>query len=293
MSALPVNDLDTWARELIAALDVAARKADGSPYSDSTIKSKMDVVVNARGGRVRLGASNSKTDAPGTYRGVGFTCTLDCGHHPANDGSCFADKGPVGIQTAASRGPWEQAANAFAMALVWAGVKGESEEHLPYHKRQHCRIHVGGDFGVDDGDPMSSSPIDWNYVAACAALSRAACILYDRPTLAWGYTAFTGDEGALLVEIMRAAGTILRLSGYAGEGGALTLPFNAPLSRDLAADLCATDAGMFMCPAQLSKTTTCKSCGACFNTRLLDRAVVFDPHGAGASKYKPAVRSKE
>jgi hypothetical protein len=235
-----------WARRLVSRLiDAAVSKRTGRCLANP--KPAMDKVLAEYGGRVRMGDGDAKTAAPGTYRGVGNTCGLDCEHHPGNAGSCYADSGNVGLHSEDAKGrSATEAVNAFAAAVVWALLT-----------ERKARIHVSGDFGVDDGDAMTGSKVDWDYVGAIADVASAARYLLlpeGDSVVAWTYTAFTGEDGARIVSILADAGVSCRLSGFAGPNGAITAPFAVVpgLRKEF-------DTRIAKCPAQLTHTT-CAEC---------------------------------
>lgn len=272
-----VSDRAHWALRVVSELDRAMHTIRGRRVRKRPA-THLRAAIKAMGYvPVPFGDGDAKTGAPGMYRGVGVTCPDDCSHHPANDDTCYAGMGRVGIHQGNAWGASVEATVVTAGAtMVWAYLTGRVS-----------RLEVSGDFGVDDGDPLTGSAFDHEYARLLMAMALAVRKFYGLPAthvLAWTYTGFSPSDYdvGLALTGLACAGIQVRLSGHLGENGAITAPFDAvPSLRK------ETDTPIAKCPAQL-RDVSCIECKLCWERP--DLVIAFDPHGAKASK---AVRAFE
>lgn len=268
MELTPAHRVGTyaWAQGVVYALDLAMTTRTGTTRKTPT-RHLRDTIVAIAGEAVPFGDGDVKTGAPGMYRTVGSTCPLDCAHHPANDNTCYASSGNVGIHQRRAVPSILAAAVTAAACMVWA-----------QRTDRVARLHVSGDIGKYNADPMAGAWLDYEYVALLATLALAVREKYDADVVAWSYTAFTGPGADMCVSDLANAGIVMRRSGHAGENGAITAPFAAvkALRKEF-------DVTLAKCPAQL-RDVSCAECKLCWARP--DVCIVFDPHGTGASKAK-------
>ena len=258
-----------WAERVVMRLDEAMHTVRGRRVRKAPKPHLRQAIKDMGYEPVPFGDGDAKTGAPGMYRAVGSTCPLDCGHHPANDNTCYANSGNVGIHQRTARGASiESAAVTAAACMVWA-----------LHTGRVARLHVSGDLGVDDGDPLTGAEFDHGYADLLATLARAVRDWFDTDgTVAWTYTAFTGGAADAWCAELEDSGISVRKSGRVGKNGAITAPFEAlPALRK------ASGVRIAKCPAQL-RDVSCIDCALCW-TRP-DVCIAFDPHGTGGSKAR-------
>lgn len=208
-----------------------------------------------------VGAGNSKTGTPGTYRPVGPSCP-PC---PLAAG-CYARFGPVGLHQARA-GVGAEASVTAAMIAMVAAIRAETV----------ARLHVSGDF-------YQHSQLDVAYLQLlvdCTAQLRR--LLSPTPPLAWTYTHIARREFEPWRLRLEAVGIEVLYSGHHGAGGALVWP-HARLDELRASQ---PDTTVVACPAQ-TRSASCRDCGLCWQARRKALCIVFDPHGRGA----PALGSR-
>ena len=193
-----------------------------------------------------VGEGNKKTNSPGTYRRVGQTCPSSCEFLGSG---CYAKSGRVAMSQTRDDGDRESAYRSFLVGAVAA-----------LRKNKLVRVHVSGDFGLNDR-------VDHEYVHLISDASAELKRLARVPHVGWGYTHFkAGNWSGLL----RESGIALRESGKEGMWGAVVRS-----SRKL------RKAGEFVCPAQLAEHMNCNNCRLCWERP--DLTVVFLPEGTPSS----------
>lgn len=206
-----------------------------------------------------VGAGNSKTGTPGTYRPVGPSCP-PC----PLDASCYARFGPVGIHQA--RASTDAAASVTAaMIAIVAAIRADTV----------ARLHVSGDF-YRHGH-LSTSYLQ--LLIECAEVLRI--VLAPTNPLAWTYTHVSRDEFEPWRLKLERVGIEVLYSGQHDVGGALVYPHERIAELRTARP----DVTVVACPAQ-TRSVSCRDCGLCWQARRTRLCIVFDPHGRGA----PALR---
>lgn len=208
-----------------------------------------------------VGAGNSKTGTPGTYRPVGPSCP-SC---PLEAG-CYARFGPVGLHQ--GRAPIDPLASATAATIAMIAA---------LRSRTAARLHVSGDF-YEHGK-LCAEYID--LLVECASRVRRR---FDfRGIIAWSYTHVDPDEFEPSRLQLAEVGIEVLYSGLHGPGGALVWP-HARIG-ELRAEL--PNLTTLACPAQ-TRSASCRDCGLCWQAWNRDLCIVFDPHGRGAARLPPA-----
>jgi hypothetical protein len=212
-----------------------------------------------------VGAGNSKTGTPGTYRPVGPSCP-QC---PVAAG-CYARFGPVGLHQARSTTNPIASVTAAIIAMVAALRSGTS-----------ARLHVSGDFYQDH-------KLDEVYLGM---LEAQAASIHEQATsqmpLAWTYTHANPKEFESWRLRLADAGIEVVYSGLLDVGGAVVWPHSeVSILRDLV-----RRPRLIPCPAQTNRLS-CRECGLCWQTRTKEVCIVFDPHGRGAANLDADLLSR-
>lgn len=210
-----------------------------------------------------VGAGNSKTGVPSTYRPVGRTC----GRCPYLDNGCYAQHGRVHLaQRRAGDDVLASVVAAIAASLVSLRTSGSA-----------ARLHVSGDFARD-------GVVDTHYVDALIEASeaiRAALGLAPNAMTMYSYTHLEGLD----IERLAAAGITVLKSDALVAGGCILAEHS-----ELGALRKSNPSLRFVaCAAQASGgKVTCAQCQFCPKALAKGYTVVFEPHGTKASAAREA-----
>ncbi len=204
-----------------------------------------------------VGAGNTKTGVPSTYRPVGQTCPADC---PFLDGSCYALHGHVNLQQQRATPSSLASLTSAAVAMVTAVRAGTS-----------ARLHVSGDFALPDGS------LDLEYVFGLCEIAQLIRHLLDptRGPLAWGYTHLHERDFEPYRLLLKACDIEILYSDRAIVGGVMTWPFEEleGLHEEF------PHLQLVRCREQLDDKLTCNECRLCWDAGSKGLTIVFDPHG--------------
>jgi len=205
-----------------------------------------------------LGAGNSKTQVPSTYRPVGKTCPSSC---PWLDNGCYAQQGHVRLVEKRSASEALPSIRSAALAMVVAR-----------HNKRLARLHVSGDF-LEDG--IVSMAYVTGLLAVAAEIHR---LLPGREELAWSYTHLSQEEFGVSHRELQAAGILVLWSEQHRDGGAVVWE-HARIQELRKAH---PELRYVKCRAQLQDEVSCASCDLCAQAVSAERrlTIVFDPHGA-------------
>jgi hypothetical protein len=206
---------------------------------------------------IPVGAGNSKTGVPGTYRPVGPSCPscpLDAG--------CYARFGPVGLHQARASIDALAGATAAAIAIIAALRMGTA-----------ARLHVSGDFYANG--QLSTEYLGW--LIHCAAVIQKN--FQVATPVAWSYTHVDRVEFEPWRLKLAEVGIEVLYSGQPSCGGAVVWP------HDRLAELRSDHPRLSIvaCPAQ-TRSLNCRDCGLCWNAWSKQLCIAFDPHGRGANR---------
>lgn len=226
----------------------------------ATSENQAKRIVSATGHVNPVGAANSKTGLPGTYRPVADTCP-DC---PLKGNGCYAQSGRVYLSQVRASALTDSSLRAATLGMVQAARYG-----LP------ARLHVSGDFLSVDGT------VDVAYVDGLCAISEAIRAHYgDKRITAYTYTHIKGFEP--FAARLEASGIRVRFSGSTGINGAFVVAPNTPKGYSTMA----RTMGATWCPNQAAKENgaatapTCADCKLCW---VRERPIMFSPDkGTGA-----------
>lgn len=215
-----------------------------------------------------VGAANSKTGVPGTYRPIttedGWTsCPGTCPYLS----DCYAQQYFTGHwQSQASLNLWESLASA-AIAIV---VARRSETI--------ARLHVAGDLG------LNKRSLDHDYVDGLVWLGRYFRRAWGKSPIAYTYTHWPEEKLGDTLLRLRDVGIHVRESDKWGPNGAVVAPHDhIPTLRK------ATGLDLVLCPAQLTHNhVQCADCRICWE--YPNKVIVFEPHGAKRGTVEQTAR---
>lgn len=238
--------------DMAALVDVTRGKNPTQGISaGKRLLSKLDLEV------APLGAGNSKTMVPSTYRPVGDTCPSTC---PWLNKGCYAQHGHVSIAAKRAASAALPSVRAAALAMTVAR-----------HNKLLARLHVSGDFLEDN--VVAAVYVD-GLIQVAGQLRE---LLPGDDALAWSYTHLSQEEFGEDQERLRRAGINVLWSEQRVDGGALVWDF------DRAAELRAKhpELRFVKCRAQLQDGVSCASCDLCYQAAKPDAhmTILFDPHG--------------
>lgn len=224
-----------------------------------------------------FGASNSKTNLPGTYRPVGHTCHDSCpffqwGEDGEPQGPCYALYSYAGmIQRRASAEVYESVTAAIAVIVAAA-----FERTYTANDNLVARLHVSGDFYTRNNE------VDTGYIKQLIEVGNVIKKRFDIPedgSVAYTYTHHDITPG--LLRELRNAGIVVLRSDAHRAGGAVVHSF------DKLDELKKKNPGVkyAKCLAQLTDFT-CRDCSLCRQSYEKGICIVFDPHGAGKEQIK-------